>query len=85
MTNVIKENNMKTTTNKKTEVKVNLGGLNGDLIYTPTGKVARATHNAERHLALSGMTVTEALATRLVNAQDIKYDLTRGFITLEAK
>ena len=76
---------MKTTTNKKPEVKVNLGGLNGDLIYTATGKVARATHNAERHLALNGKTVSEALATRLVNAQDIKYDLARGFITLEAK
>ena len=85
MTNVIKENIMKTTTNKKNEVKVNLGGLDGSLIYTATGKIARATHNAERHLALNGMTVTEALATRLVNAQDIKYDLGRGFITLEAK
>jgi len=78
---------MKTTTNKKAnqEPKVNLGGIDGSLIYTATGKVARATHNAERHLTLSGMTVTEALATRLVNAQDIKYDLARGFITLEAK
>ena len=77
---------MKTTTNKKaTEVKVNLGGLDGAMIYTATGKVARAKHNAERHLALNGKTVTEALATRLVNAQDIKYDLARGFITLEAK
>ena len=54
---------MKTTTNKKSapQPKVNLGGLNGDLIYTATGKVASATHNAERHLALNGMTVTEAL------------------------
>ena len=78
---------MKTTTNKKVnqEPKVNLGGIDGSLICTPTGKIARATHNAERHLTLSGMTVTEALATRLVNAQDIKYDLARGFITLEAK
>ena len=78
---------MKTTTNKKAnqEPKVNLGGIDGSLIYTATGKVARATHNAERHLTLSGMTVTEALATRLVNAQDIKYDLARGFITLETK
>ena len=77
--------NNKTTTKTKNEVKVNLGGLDGSLIYTATGKVARATHNAERHLALNGMTVTEALATRLVNAQDIKYDLGRGFITLEPK
>ena len=64
-------------------VKINLGGLNGKAIYTATGKVARATHNAERYLALNGMTVTEALATRLVNAQDVKYDLAKGFITLE--
>ena len=85
MTNVIKENIMKTTTNKKTEVKVNLGGLNGDLIYTATGKLARAPHNAERHVALNGMTVTEALATRQIDAAGIKYDLGRGFITLEAK
>ena len=77
--------NNKTTTKTKNEVKVNLGGLDGSLIYTATGKIARATHNAERHLALNGMTVTEALGTRLVNAQDIKYDLGRGFITLEAK
>ena len=76
---------MKTTTKKNPEVKVNLGGLNGDLIYTATGKVARAKHNVERHVALNGKTVTEALATRLVNAQDIKYDLARGFITLEEK
>jgi hypothetical protein len=41
MTNVIKENIMKTTTNKKNEVKVNLGGLDGSLIYTATGKVAK--------------------------------------------
>ena len=76
---------MKNNTKKNPEVKVNLGGLNGSLIYTATGKVARAKHNAERHVALNGKTVTEALATRLVNAQDIKYDLARGFITLEAK
>jgi hypothetical protein len=78
---------MKTTNNKKSapQPKVNLGGLNGDLIYTATGKVARATHNAERHVTLNGQTVAQALATRLVNAQDIKYDLARGFITLESK
>ena len=76
---------MKNNTKKNPEVKVNLGGLNGSLIYTATGKVARAKHNAERHVALNGMTVTEALATTLVNAQDIKYDLARGFITLEEK
>ena len=63
--------------------KLNLGGLNPDAIYTATGKVARAAHNAERHKALSGLTVSEALATRTVNAQDIKYDVKLGFITLE--
>ena len=77
---------MKTTTNKKaTEVKVNLGGLDGALIYTATGKVARAPHNAERHVNLNGMTVTEALATRQIDAAGIKYDLGRGFIALEPK
>ena len=76
---------MKNNTKKNPEVKVNLGGLNGSLIYTATGKVARAKHNAERHVALNGKTVPEALATRLVNAQDIKKDIARGFITLEAK
>jgi len=57
---------MKTTTNKKAnqEPKVNLGGIDGSLIYTATGKVARATHNAESHVTLNGMTVTEALTTR---------------------
>jgi hypothetical protein len=74
---------MKTTTKTKTEVKVNLGGLDGDAIYTATGKVARAQHNADRHAALNGMTVKEALTTRQVNAQDIKYDIAKGFISLE--
>jgi len=63
-------------------VKINAGGLNVNLIYTATGKVARASHNAERHTALNGKTVGDALATRLVNAADIKYDLAKGFITL---
>ena len=77
---------MKTTTNKKaTEVKVNLGGLDGALIYTATGKLARAPHNVERHVNLNGMTVTEALATRQIDAAGIKYDLGGGFITLEPK
>ena len=74
---------MKTTTKKNPEVKVNLGGLDGSLIYTATGKVARAQHNADRHQALNGKTVKEAIATRLVNAQDVKYDVAKGFITLE--
>jgi hypothetical protein len=75
--------NNNTTTKTKKEVKVNLGGLDGSLIYTATGKVARAQHNAERHQVLNGKTVTEALATRMIDAQGIKYDLGLGFITLE--
>ena len=71
------------TTKTKTEVKINLGGLDGDAIYTATGKVARAQHNADRHTELNGKTVKEAIATRLVNAQDVKYDVAKGFITLE--
>ena len=71
------------TTKTKTEVKINLGGLDGDAIYKATGKVARAQHNADRHTALNGKTVKEAIATRLVNAADVKYDVAKGFITLE--
>ena len=71
------------TTKTKTEVKINLGGLDGDAIYTATGKVARAQHNADRHTELNGKTVKEAIATRLVNAADVKYDVAKGFITLE--
>jgi len=62
--------------------KINLGGLDGNAIYTATGKVARAQHNADRHNALNGKTVTAALITRQVNAQDIKYDVAKGFIKL---
>ena len=64
-------------------VKINAGGLNVNLIYTATGKVARAAHNAERHTALNGKTVTEAIASRLVAAADIKYDVAKGYVTLE--
>ena len=32
---------------------------------------------------LNGKTVSDAIATRLVNAQDVKYDVAKGFITLE--
>ena len=74
--------NTKKALTPKPAVKINAGGLNVNLIYTATGKVERATHNAERHTALNGKTVGEALATRLVNAADIKYDLAKGFITL---
>ena len=71
------------TTKTKTEVKINLGGLDGDAIYTATGKVARAQHNADRHTELNGKTVKEAIATRIVNAADVKYDVAKGYITLE--
>ena len=65
--------------------KINLGGLDGNAIYTATGKVARAEHNAERHKALNGKTVSEAIASRLVNAADIKYAVAKGFINLVTK
>ena len=75
---------MKTENTKKAEQpKINLGGLDGEAIYTATGKVARAQHNADRHTELNGKTVKEAIATRLVNAADVKYDVANGFITLE--
>jgi hypothetical protein len=73
----------KVNSKKADAPKINLGGLNGKAIYTATGKIARAQHNADRHTALNGLTVTDALITRQVNAQDIKYDIAKGFITLE--
>tara|TARA_R110002110_G_scaffold82459_6_gene214377 strand:- start:574 stop:807 length:234 start_codon:yes stop_codon:yes gene_type:complete len=73
---------MTTKTNKKPAVKINSGNLDLNAVYTATGKVARATHNADRHVTLNGKTVREALQSRLVNAADIKYDLKKGFITL---
>ena len=66
-----------------TTKKVNAGGL--DLKATLTNnkeKVARAPSNAERHLSLDGKTVEEALATRLVDARDIKYDISKGFMLI---
>ena len=68
----------------KQEKPINLGGLDSALIYTATGKIARAQHNADRHVALNGLTVKAALGSRMVNAQDIKYDVAKGFVTLEA-
>ena len=76
--------NSKTKKVVAAQPKINLGGLDGAFIYTATGKIARAQHNADRHATLNGMTVTEALVTRQVNAQDIKYDIAKGFIKLEA-
>ena len=73
----------KVNSKKAEQPKINLGGLNGKAIYTATGKIARSQHNADRQTALNGLTVTDALITRQVNAQDIKYDIAKGFITLE--
>ena len=73
----------KTNTKAAPTVKINSGNLDVNANYTATGKVARAQHNADRHVTLNGKTVKEALETRLVNAADIKYDVAKGFITLE--
>tara|TARA_R100001377_G_scaffold54627_1_gene32257 strand:- start:318 stop:560 length:243 start_codon:yes stop_codon:yes gene_type:complete len=65
--------------------KVNCGPFNPKGVYNATGKIARATHNAERHEEFSGKTVSEILGlkpTRMTIA-DIKYDLKTGFITIE--
>ena len=68
-----------------TEKKINGGGLDLDAtLINNTGKVARAAGNAERHLTLSGKTVRDALATRLVDARDIRYDVDKGFMTLQS-
>ena len=64
-----------------TTAKVNSGGLNLDAVLKDNPeKTARATHNAERHKSLDGKTIREALATRLVDSRDIRYDLKKGFM-----
>tara|TARA_R110000751_G_scaffold768_2_gene2614 strand:- start:60 stop:311 length:252 start_codon:yes stop_codon:yes gene_type:complete len=76
--------NNKNTKNVAVAPKAYNGGLTLTAVYTKTGKLARATHNAERHTTLNGLTVAKALATNLITAQDIKYDIAKGFITLVA-
>ena len=66
-----------------TTAKVKSGGLNLDSVLKDNPeKIARATHNAERHKELDGKTVREALATRLVDSRDIRYDLKKGFMVI---
>ena len=67
----------------KSTPRINGGGLNLEAILMDNPeKIARAPHNQERHKELSGKTVREALASRLVDARDIRYDITKGFMTL---
>ena len=67
----------------KTTPKVNSGGLDLEAILKDNpDNIARATHNQERHKELNGKTVQQALATRLVDARDIRYDIAKGFMTL---
>ena len=71
----------KTPTKAKPATKVNGGGLDLDAVLIRTDKVARADHNRDRHKDLDGMTVFDALATRRVDARDIRYDISKGFMT----
>ncbi len=64
------------------EVIMKITFNNDDVLYA-TGKVARAEHNAERHKKLNGMTVKQALDSRLVTKADISYDLKLEFMTKE--
>ena len=69
----------------KTTLKVNSGGLDLQAILKDNpDKIARATHNQDRHKELNGKTVQEALATRMVDARDIRYDVAKGFMLLGA-
>ena len=69
----------------KTTTKVSSGGLDLQAILKANpDKIARATHNQDRHRELSGKTVQEALATRMVDARDIRYDVAKGFMLLGA-
>jgi len=65
------------------EKVVSARGLDLDAILKNNAdKMARATHNQERHEDMDGLTVRDALASRRVDARDIRYDLAKGFMTL---
>ena len=76
---------MSKTTTKTKAPKINLGGLPAKAVYTKTGKLARAVHNAERHDLYNGKTVAEILSIKptVMTPADIKYDIKLGFITIE--
>ena len=65
--------------------KVRSGSLDPDavLVNNPS-KVARSADNAQRHLDWDGKTVRQVLESRQGDARDIKYDLSKGFMTLKA-
>ena len=66
-----------------TTPKVNAGGLDLEAyLKNNPENTARAAHNQDRHTDLDGMTVREALATRRVDARDIRYDIQKGFMTI---
>ena len=75
--------NTTTKTKKSDQPKLYVGGLNPNAIIRKTGKIARASHNAERVLKADGSTVLDAIESRTHTAQDLKYDLKMGTITLE--
>lgn len=62
-----------------------ISGLPANAVYTNIpNKVARAQHNADRHLAFNGKTVKELLTIKptVITHADIKYDVNKGFIKL---
>lgn len=65
-------------------IRINLGNLDPDLVITKTGKMPRVQHNLERVNDFHGKTVREALESRRMDARDIKYDVDKGFYTLES-
>ena len=66
----------------QTKPNVRSGGLQLTAVLANFEKTPRSDSNLERQKTLDGKTVEEALASRLVDARDIKYDLDKGFMTL---
>tara|TARA_R110000796_G_scaffold104855_1_gene214791 strand:- start:14061 stop:14348 length:288 start_codon:yes stop_codon:yes gene_type:complete len=67
----------------QTKPNVRSGGLQLTAVLKANfEKTPRSDSNLERQKTLDGKTVEEALASRLVDARDIKYDLDKGFMTL---
>ena len=66
-----------------TKSNVRSGGLDLNAVLKANfEKTPRSDQNIHRQKELNGKTVEEALASRLVDARDIKYDLDKGFMVL---
>lgn len=75
---------LKIASASKNAPQIRAGGLDvtATIRVVPNNK-ARGERNIERQKLYNGLTVSEALEKRIVDSRDLKYDLSKNFITLE--